>query len=481
MNTVAKGFAFWPLRASETPSGAGLEVGLGAELLTAAVIALGFVAFLVLVELWHQRSGPPVETTRKLVHVVSGLPVLVLPWLFQSVWTVVGLLAFVAALFALTRRRGLLESVHDVERRSRGDLLYPLGIVLLFTLGHERPVLYFVSVLVLILSDPAAALIGLAYGRTRYEVEEHWRSMEGSLAFFLMTFLAVHLPLLLMTELDPAVTVLVGLVVGIAVTLFEAISLDGADNLAVPLATYLFLERLTPESPATLGVHAGVLLTLMVVLTLLARRFDFLKESGVMAATLFFYLVFALAGPAWLVPPAVGTLALILFRATLRHAISRHDAEYQVVAIAYATLPTLALVVGLRLPELGAAWGGGRPEAFAAVLSGAVAGQLGIMFATQFHPFNPSQPRGLPLVRLMALLLGAWALIVPASLGAAGALDLGGAALAAAVALISGLTYWLGRSATTWPSAAPWNFRLQAATVTGVSLLAVGFFPALGG
>jgi dolichol kinase len=450
------------------------------DLVEAGLLALGFVAILLGAELWHRRSGPPVEVTRKLVHLASGLPVLFFPWIFQSTWPVLGLSGFIAGILAWARHRGMLRSVHGVERSSRGELLYPLGIVLLFWMAHDQPVLYLVSVLVLIVSDPAAALIGSSYGRSRYEVEEHWRSWEGSLAFFLMTFLAVHLPLVLMAGLDPSLTVLVGLVVALLVTLFEAVSLNGADNLVIPLASYLLLQRLTAETSATVGVHLGVLLALLAGLGLLSLEFRFMKASGVMAATLFFYVVYALAGPAWLVPPVLGTLFLVAFRSTIRNVVPLPDARYQVVAISYATLPTLALVGGLHVPALASSTGwSAPPELYAAALAGSVAGQLAIMCATQLHPFNPSRPRHMPLGSLLALVVGSWAVVVPASLPVMDAWSVPLAALAAGVAFVGAGAYWYGRAATAWPSAAPWNFRLQAAAMTGAGVAAVAFGPAL--
>lgn len=444
------------------------------ELAWAGLLAVGFLGILATAEVVYRVVRPPVEVTRKGVHLASGLPVLAFPWVFESPWTVVALSVFIGGVLLVSRRAGVLESVTGVERSSRGELLYPLGIVVVFFVGHDQPVFYFVSVLVLIVSDPTAALIGLSYGRTRYDVEDHWRSLEGSVGFFLMTFLAVHLPLLLMTGLDPAVTLLVGLVVAILVTLFEAICLHGADNLAIPVASYLLLEQLTPASPAELSFHLGVLVTMLVFLTVLSRGLHFMKASGVMAATLYFYVVFALAGPVWLLPPALGMVALAAFRATMHSLVPLPDAKYQVVAIMYAATPSLVLVLGLHVPALGRiGWWPDHAEAWAAALAGAIAGQVAIMCATQFDPFNPELSRWMPPGRLLLLVAGAVAVVVPVSLQVTAALSVPAAATAAAVAVAGAFGYWYTRTATTWPAEPPWNFRLQAAATTAAGVAAV--------
>ena len=261
------------------------------EVLRGAAVGTGFLLIFVAAELWRRYGDPPVEWSRKFVHFTGGLLVLAFPWIFTSRWTVLVLVSVFAGLIWGTRRAGLLMSVHGVSRKSEGGLFYPLAVVILFTLAYDQPVFYLISTLALIVSDTAAALLGSAYGRTRYDVEQDRRSIEGSASFFLATFLAVQLPLLLMTEIDRSVCVLVAVQVALVVTLFEAVSLHGSDNLLIPLATYHLLMRLTPESPPAIAGHTGALVSILLIMSLLAWRSQIMKASGVMATSLFFYLL----------------------------------------------------------------------------------------------------------------------------------------------------------------------------------------------
>ena len=135
--------------------------------------------------------------------------------------------ATLAAVFALAARTDLLPSLHDVERKSRGVEYYPLAVALTFFLTQGRPWLYLAALLVLAIGDASAALVGSRYGRIRYEVEQSEKSLEGSAVFLLVAFLAIHLPMLLMTDLPRPICVLAALLVAILVTGFEAISLEG--------------------------------------------------------------------------------------------------------------------------------------------------------------------------------------------------------------------------------------------------------------
>jgi phytol kinase len=285
------------------------------EALRGVAVGTGFLLIFAAAELWRRYGNPPVEWSRKFVHFTGGLLVLAFPWIFTSRWAVLALVSVFSVLIWGTRRAGLLRSVHGVTRESHGSLFYPLAVVILFTISHGQPAFYLASALALVVSDTAAALVGSTYGRNWYDVGQDRRSIEGSVSFFLATFLAVHVTLLLMTGVDRSVSVLVAVQVALVVTLFEGISLNGSDNLFVPLATYHLLLRLTPESPAVIAGHTGVVVAILVLLSLLARRSRLMKTSGVMAASLFFYLIYSLAGPEWMLAPVLGFVGIVGMRA----------------------------------------------------------------------------------------------------------------------------------------------------------------------
>src|SRR5690606_2757042 len=275
------------------------------ELLRAGGVAVVFLAVFGVAELWRRIGNPPAEWTRKLVHVTGGLVSLGLPWLVRSHWTVLALGTGLGLTLLGTRRLGLLPSVRGVARRSEGAVFLPAAIYLVFLLAAERPTLYLISVLTLVVSDALAALVGTTYGRLTYRVERDRRSIEGSVVFFLATFLGVHLPLLLLTDVDRAVSVLVAAQIALLVTILEAVSVDGADNLVVPIGTYLLLLKLTPQPAEALVRQLGVQVAILALLFLLAWRLRLLTASGTLAASIFFYGAWGLGGTGWLVAPAV--------------------------------------------------------------------------------------------------------------------------------------------------------------------------------
>lgn len=320
------------------------------EILRGLTVAGLFLAIFGLAELLKRLLNPPPEFTRKFVHFAGGLVVAAFPWLLTSAWTVLALSLSMGSILWLSRRLGLLSSVHGVERRSEGGLYYPLAVFLLFWLSHDRPVFYLISALALVLSDTLAALVGTVYGRHPYRVEGDTRSLEGSAVFFLATFLGAHVPLLLMTDLDRGLCVLVALQMALLATAFEAISLQGNDNLIVPLASYFFLLKLTDKTPAALGVQIAAFLICLLVCLLLAGRVRLFSLAGAVGASLVLYGAFSLGGPAWALAPSSVLLGYFL----LRQWFQASPDEHQVLAVFWVSVvPTLLLLANNWLTTTG--------------------------------------------------------------------------------------------------------------------------------
>lgn len=251
------------------------------------------------------------ELSRKLVHVVMGLLTLSFPWLFSEPWPVLLLALLAVSALAGVRHlpplRQRFEGVLDgVNRTSLGEIYFPIAVTALFILSAENRLLYLIPLLTLTLADAVAALVGVRYGTLHYATSEGTKSAEGSLAFFTVAFLTAHIPLLLLSQTGRAESLLIALVLGILVMLFEAISVRGLDNVFIPLGCYLLLKRYMDLPTEDLLFRlAAILLVALVVF--LWRRHTTLKESGLLAAALVGYMNWALGGWLWL------AVSLVLF------------------------------------------------------------------------------------------------------------------------------------------------------------------------
>ena len=227
-----------------------------------------FTALTIGLRAYRRRRSPNAELVRKALHVGMGLVTLTFPWLFSSTWPVMLLsLVFTLGLtltrFFLTLRSLLVEVIDAVERKSIGDIVFPMAVGLLFRLSAGEPLTFCIPILILTFADPAAALIGARYGTLRYSIYEGEKSLEGSLAFLAIAFFCTLVPLLLLTGTGRVESLLIALILAFLLTLLEAIAWRGLDNLFIPLGAFLLLKSFLTLDLAALVTRLGIALVLV--------------------------------------------------------------------------------------------------------------------------------------------------------------------------------------------------------------------------
>ncbi|MDP4741990.1 MAG: hypothetical protein NWR91_00890, partial [Schleiferiaceae bacterium] len=80
-------------------------------------------------EALKRGAGISPVITRKVLHVASALVACILPfWLTPA--EIVGMAALFAGVLALSKTFKILSSIHDVPRKTWGEVVFPLGIAL---------------------------------------------------------------------------------------------------------------------------------------------------------------------------------------------------------------------------------------------------------------------------------------------------------------------------------------------------------------
>lgn len=288
------------------------------------------------------------ELSRKVAHVGLGVLTLTFPWLFDQLWPALVTCAAIIGWLALLRYSSVVKAaaggvIDSVGRRSLGDVYFPVSVAVLFALANRDPILYCVPLVVLSLADTAAALVGSSYGHLKYTTPEGSRkSAEGSIAFLMVAFFCIHVPLLLFTTSGRAETLLIALILGLLVTLFEAIAWHGLDNLFIPLGGFFLLRQLLTFGVGELSVNLGILAAVAVIAAV-RRRSTTLDDSALMGAVLAGYVIWVLQGWHWLVIPLVLFLrGTPLARAQVAEGLHFHHLQ-AVVSVVASGLVWLAI------------------------------------------------------------------------------------------------------------------------------------------
>ena len=221
----------------------------------AAVIA-GYGSLFGIAELLR-RWGVDGERTRSLVHVTSATLALGLPYLFGSPWPVVVMAIAFAASMIVSKRLGLLGSIHDVPRETVGAAMFPLGIAAAYALTGGSVPGYPIAVLALGLGDPAAAMAGRRWALRYAVIWGTRRSFVGSAVACLVSGATAIVVLQMAGDVGSPSLVPLALAIGVAVALAEATSPLGFDHLAIPSVAAIVVD--VADEPWRLAAIAATL------------------------------------------------------------------------------------------------------------------------------------------------------------------------------------------------------------------------------
>ena len=194
---------------------------------------------------WLGQAKPgtySTEFTRKLIHISVGM------WAFGTVllfehwyFAIVPSLSFVVLNY-ISYRGEIFKSVETGEKGNLGTVYFPISFAIIICLFWPRPNLLVASLMPMTWGDALAAILGRRYGRRKYSVLGSTRSLEGSLAMFLFSWLSTFLALLLLPPLGWQMSLLYSLLLAVFATLVEALSPWHIDNLTVPLLSATLLH-----------------------------------------------------------------------------------------------------------------------------------------------------------------------------------------------------------------------------------------------
>lgn len=196
----------------------------------ASLLSSLFIAGVVGIEFLRRKYQYSPEITRRIVHIFSGLCTILDYLLLPGIWFVVLITTSMVGIY-LSQRRGWLTSVHNVKRRTFGEVFLPVGSLATYAIsldgfGNSR-INYFIPALVIMTFADAAA------GITSDVLKLQRKSWRGSAVFFLVTFAILA---------GWQETTLTAFIFTVTLTLVERWSKFGSDNLTIPVAAALLLR-----------------------------------------------------------------------------------------------------------------------------------------------------------------------------------------------------------------------------------------------
>ncbi len=175
---------------------------------------------------------------RKILHLGVGNILFILP-LFETRWAMAGLAAapFIVITFLISPYSPFKTVSKTSSKGHRlGLVYYAISWTILALLFFENPVIIAVGIAAMSYGDGFASLVGVKYGKKRYNIFGDDKSLEGSFSMFVFTSITIMVALAYYSKFGTMDIIIIPITALIA-TVVEGTAPKGLDNIAVSLST----------------------------------------------------------------------------------------------------------------------------------------------------------------------------------------------------------------------------------------------------
>lgn len=205
------------------------------------IVSIIFVGMVIASAKVFEKNGK--EASRKYIHIMLSNWWVIAMIFFDNMFAA----AFVPALFViinyLSYKKGLIKVMertkNDKNKDSLGTVYYALSlfILALITFGPlNNPTIGLCGIFVMGYGDGLAAVIGKNVKSRAYKIKGNQKTLAGSATMFVVTLIIIFM---FLKYIETEYVLIKAIIVSIIMTIIEAISIKGTDNITVPIITSL--------------------------------------------------------------------------------------------------------------------------------------------------------------------------------------------------------------------------------------------------
>lgn len=207
------------------------------------IVSVIFIGMIIVSAKVFEKAGK--EASRKYIHIMlSNWWIIAMIFFDNMIWA-----AFVPALFVVINyvsyKKGIIKVMeredNDENKESLGTVYYALSlfILALITFGPlDNPAIGLCGIFVMGYGDGLAAVIGQAIKSKEFIIKGNKKSLAGSAAMLIVTIIIIGS---FLTYSNADYVAIKTILVAALMTIIEAVSIKGTDNLTVPLITSLLV------------------------------------------------------------------------------------------------------------------------------------------------------------------------------------------------------------------------------------------------
>ena len=248
--------------------------------------------------------------TRKFLHFSTGLLLIFSPYLFDSNLIPIILSILFTIINLIFIKYNIFKSIHYTKNKNYGTFFYPIAYLILCLFWWEKTLVFQLSLTILTVSDSAASIIGNILPNSKhYILLRDKKSVNGTITMALSSFILVYFGLLFSKDLNQEMILsnllFISFFVSLISTFSEAISINGSDNLSVPIFSAISIDLAQKIILENFIIQTISFVCFLGILCYLFTKIRILKKDGAFAAFLIGIILFSIGKWEFLIPISI--------------------------------------------------------------------------------------------------------------------------------------------------------------------------------
>lgn len=203
-----------------------------------------FITIIIIAAKFFENAGK--EASRKFIHIMLSNWWFLAMYFFDNViYASIVPLSFVVINYISYKKNLISVMEREAEEKDGlGTVYYALSLffIAIFTFGIiKRPEIGLCSILVMGYADGLAAIIGRSVKSMPYKIGKTKKTLAGSATMLFISFFIVAI---FLASIKAEMWMLKSILMAISVTILEAVSIKGTDNITVPIFACLLLTTM---------------------------------------------------------------------------------------------------------------------------------------------------------------------------------------------------------------------------------------------
>lgn len=209
------------------------------------IVSYLYIGIVIISAKMFERKG--IEFSRKFIHIMLGNWWFIAMYFFTNIWFAIFVPITFVIINYVSYKKDLIKFMERDKQDGIGTVYYAISILILIIISfgiYKDPLLGLIPNLIMAYSDGFAGVFGKILKSKKYKINGAKKSYAGSFIMFLLTILIIggyllskHQEVFFQTGHWPLITVMMS----IMITIIEAVSSKGSDNISVPISTLIML------------------------------------------------------------------------------------------------------------------------------------------------------------------------------------------------------------------------------------------------